>query len=86
MKNIQPITIWKDGESLQATIFKMYISYDNLESAATFQYDLCDDQSKSLISGNMSIGGDDYINWSSSLDSNNDAYQYGATVLNLVII
>lgn len=86
MKNIQPITIWKDGESLQATIFKMYISYDNLESTATFQYDLCDNQLKSLISGNISIGGDDYTNWSTSVDSNNDAYHYGATVLNLVII
>lgn len=85
MKNIQPITIWKDGESKIATILKMYISYDNLESTATFQYELCDGQIKSLINGNINISGTDYLNWGGSGDSNEEAYLYGATVLNLTI-
>lgn len=85
MKNIQPITVWKDGVSVQASILKMYISYDNLESTATFQYELCDDQIKSVINGNINISGLDYLNWGSSGDSNEEAYLYGATVLNLVI-
>jgi len=85
MKNIQSITIWKDGETFQATILKMYISYDNLESTATFQYDLCDEQLKPLINGNIIINGTDYLNWGSSGDSNNESYLYGASFLNLTI-
>jgi hypothetical protein len=85
MKNIQPITIWKDGESKISTILKMYISYDNLESTATFQYELCDDQIKTLINGNINISGTDYLNWGGSGDSNEEAYFYGATLLNLTI-
>ena len=85
MKNIQSITIWKDGETFQATILKMYISYDNLESTATFQYDLCDEQLKPLINGNIIINGTDYLNWGSSGDSNDEAYLYGASFLNLAI-
>lgn len=85
MKNIQSITIWKDGETFQATILKMYISYDNLESTATFQYDLCDEQLKPLINGSIIINGTDYINWGSSGDSNEEAYLYGASFLNLTI-
>lgn len=85
MKNIQPITIWKDGESKQVSILKMYISYDNLESTATFQYDLCDDQIKSLVNGSINISGSNYVNWGSSGDSNEEAYLYGASYLNLTI-
>lgn len=86
MRNIQPITVWKDGESLQATILKMYISYDDLESTATFQYDLCNEEIKSLVNGSFSISGTDYLNWGGSGDSNNEAYVYGASILNLTII
>lgn len=85
MKTIQPITIWKDGETVQATILKMYISYDNLESTATFQYDLCDNQINSLINGSINISGGEYVSWGSSGDSNDEAYLYGASYLNLTI-
>ena len=85
MKTIESINVWKDGQNQQAVIIKMYISYDNLESTATFQYDLCDSEMKSLINGSISINGDDYINWGGSGDSNNEAYIYGATQLNLTI-
>ena len=85
MKTIEPINVWKDGENKQAIIFKMYISYDDLQSTATFQYDLCDSEVNSLINGSFSINGDDYINWGTNGNSNEDAYVFGASVLNLVI-
>jgi hypothetical protein len=85
MKNIQPITIWKDGESKNASILKMYISYDNLESTATFQYELCDDQLKSLANGSITIDSNDYTTWGNSGNSNDEAYSYGANFLNLTI-
>lgn len=85
MKTIQPIDIWKDGQSKQATIFKMYISYDDLNTTATFQYQLCDDSLWSIAEGRLSIHGTEYENWGSSGDSNEEAYVYGATALNLTI-
>jgi hypothetical protein len=85
MKTIQPITIWKDGETFQATLLKMYISYDDLKSTATFQYDLCNDQIKSLINGSINISGSEYLSWGSSGNSNDEAYLYGASHLNLTI-
>jgi len=85
MKTIQSINIWKDGQLKQANLFKMYISYDDLNSTATFQYQLCDDTFKPISEGSLSIYGNDYLNWGNSGDSNLEAYTYGATQLNLVI-
>ena len=85
MKTIQPIDIWKDGQLQQATILKMYISYDDLNTTATFQYQLCDDSLWSIAEGRLSIHGAEYANWGSSGDSNEEAYVYGATALNLTI-
>ena len=85
MKTIQPIDIWKDGELKQATILKMYISYDDLNTTATFQYQLCNDLLNSIAESKLSIHGADYANWGSSGDSNQEAYLYGATTLNLTI-
>ena len=85
MKTIQSIDIWKDGQSKQATILKMYISYDDLKSTATFQYQLCDDSLCSIADGSLSIYGDNYLNWGGSGDSNEEAYVFGASQLNLTI-
>ena len=63
----------------------MYISYDNLKSTATFQYELCDAAGCALVSGSLSIYGDTYASWGNSGDSNTEAYQYGASSLNLTI-
>lgn len=86
MKTIQAIQIWKDGELKSASIFNMYISYDNLSSTATFQYQLFNDDLCIVAESKLSIHGDDYLLWGSSGDSNAEAYNYGATLLNLTII
>jgi ethanolamine utilization protein EutQ (cupin superfamily) len=85
MKTIQPIDIWKDGQSKQANIFKMYISYDDLMNTATFQYQLLDDSLCPVAEGRLQIHGDEYANWGGSGDSNEEAYVYGAAQLNLTI-
>lgn len=85
MKTIQPISIWKDGASLSASIFKMYISYDDLASSATFQYQLLDENLLPVTFGSLTISGTDYANWGSSGDSNAEAYVYGATTLSLTV-
>lgn len=86
MKQIQPLTIWRDGVSEEATYIKLYISYDNLESFCMFQYQLLDINSYPIAEGSRSIDGQEYINWGSSGDSNNEAYQIVASMLNLTLV
>jgi hypothetical protein len=86
MKQIQPLTIWKDGISEDAVYLKLYISYDDLESFCMFQYQLLDTNMYPIAEGNRSVSGQEYIDWGSSGDSNNEAYQIVATMLNLTLI
>ena len=89
MKQIEPITIWKNGESQEANLLVAYIINDNLESSCTFYYQLCssgeqpDTIGQSLADGNVTMSGDDYLNWDNSNDA---AYSYIAEKLNLVIL
>lgn len=82
MKNIQPIKVWKDGAIESATILNMYISFDDLSTTAVFYYDLFNDALVQLAEGKISMSGADYQNWD---DSNDAAYAFAATQLNLVI-
>jgi hypothetical protein len=86
MKNIQPINIWTAGETLEAVVLRLYISYDDLESQANFIYQLCTIDSFCVAEGSLPITGADYTNWGSSGDSNNEAYNYAASQLNLILI
>lgn len=82
MKNIQPIKVWKDGAIESATIFNMYISFDDLSTTAVFYYNLFNDSMVKLAEGKFEMTGTDYQNWD---DSNDAAYAFAATQLNLVI-
>jgi hypothetical protein len=89
MKPIEPITIWKNGESQEASLLNAYIINDNLESSCTFYYQLCssgeqpDTIGQSLAEGNVSMSGEDYLAWDGD---NNYAYTYIAQQLNLTLI
>lgn len=89
MKPIEPIQIWKNGESQEANLLVAYIINDNLESACTFYYQLCssgeqtDTIGQSLAEGNVSMSGEDYLAWDGD---NNYAYTYIAQQLNLTLI
>lgn len=82
MKTIQPISLWKDGAIEVASIIDMYISYDDLKSQCAFQYVLYNDTFSNLANGKIDMLGQDYIDWDNSNDS---AYTYAASVLNLQI-
>jgi hypothetical protein len=79
--NIQPITIWKNGEAKTATQISITIISDNLTDSATFYYRLLTEESEQVAEGNVGISGEDYANWF----SNEDAYTYVADKLNLVL-
>jgi hypothetical protein len=84
MKNIQPINVWKDGETKAATTLTLFITFDNLETEAVFEYHLSDADANSLVKGSFTIADGDYQLWGQSLDANTDAYNYAAALLNLV--
>ena len=89
MKPIQPVTIWKNGESQEANLLNAIIINDNLENSCTFYYQLCssgeqpDTIGQSLTEGNVTMSGEDYLGWT----GNNDyAFSYIAEKLNLTLI
>ncbi len=93
MKPIQPVTLWVNGQQIQANYLSAYIVNDNLESSATFYYalvnrDYVDTEpvDTSLTAGNVTIEGQEYINWGNSGDINNDAYVILADKLNLTLL
>jgi len=91
--NIQPVSIWSNGQSKQASELDARIIYDDLATSATFYYELKEaivhDENgvasggAVLSVGNVAMDGQDYIDWD---NSNEAAYQYIAGKLNLVII
>jgi hypothetical protein len=90
MKQIQPVQIWLNGQVVTADLLNVSLAYDNLLDFATFQYKLfqsvVDQEPKFLITGNLSIQGEDYIIWGSTADINEAAYIWVADQLNLTII
>jgi hypothetical protein len=93
MKPIEPITIWKNGESQEANLLNAYIVNDNLESYCSFYYSLNASGEgtdamplvigQTLADGNITMSGQDYLDWD---NSNDEAYTYIAEKLNLVIL
>ena len=93
MKPIEPVTIWKNGESQEANLLNAYIINDNLSTACSFYYQLCASGEgtealplvigQTLAEGNVQMSGQDYLDWD---NSNEAAYVYIAEKLNLTII
>jgi hypothetical protein len=86
MKQIQPVSIWYNGQMIQATIFNMTSISDNLTDQCTFYYQLLSATNIQLAEGNLTMTGFDYEAYSTSPDSNAYAYQWGATQLNLTLV
>ena len=93
MKQIKPVTIWKNGESQEANLLNAYIINDNLATSCSFYYQLCSSGEgteamplvigQTLAEGNVTMQGDEYLAW----DGSNDyAFSYIATKLNLTLI
>lgn len=93
MKQIEPVTIWKNGQSQEANLLNAVIINDNLATTCSFYYQLCSSGEgtealplvigQTLAEGNVTMSGDDYLGW----DGSNDyAFSYIATKLNLTLI
>jgi len=93
MKPIEPVTIWKNGESQEANLLNAYIVNDNLDSSCSFYYSLNAGGDgteamplvigQTLAEGNLTMDGENYLAW----DGDNDyAFTYIAEKLNLTLI
>ena len=86
MKEIQPVSIWYNGQIIAATLFNMVCTNDNLVDNATFYYQLFVNQNLQVADGVLTMSGVDYISYSTSITANEYAYQWGATQLNLTLV
>lgn len=85
--SIQPVTIWVNGQSKTANYIIARSIYDDLNTEAIFYYQLTDDQSGSVVTdGNVTMSGQDYIDWDASADINLAAYEYLCEQLNLILV
>ena len=85
--SIQPVTIWVNGQSKTANYIIARSIYDDLNTEAIFYYQLTDDQSGSVVTdGNVTMSGQDYIDWDASPDINLAAYEYLCEQLNLILV
>ncbi len=101
-KQIQPVNIWINGEVKVAEQFSLRSINDDLETNATFYYDLKEADvvsqdvdgsdittpGASIANGNLYMNGQDYSDWGnqSGVDINTWAYEWAAAKLNLTII
>jgi|LauGreDrversion2_3_1035106.scaffolds.fasta_scaffold131594_2 hypothetical protein len=85
MKQIQPFTLWVNGQQATAILFSLIIINDNLSSSATFYWQLLDADASKLADGNLTIGEPDYDVWGSTADINQAAYEWAASKLNIVL-
>ena len=93
MKKIEPVTIWKNGESQEANLLNAIIINDNLQSSCSFYYSLCASGEgteamplvigQTLAEGNITMDGKNYLAWDGD---NNYAFTYIAEKLNLTLI
>jgi hypothetical protein len=82
--NIQPVSIWNNGQSKEASELDARIIYDDLATSCTFYYELKEGVSGAALSvGNVAMDAQDYIDWD---NSNDEAYVYIAGKLNLSIV
>jgi hypothetical protein len=87
MKTIQPVSIWDNGQVLEAKILNAYAVIVTLGTSATFYYALFAEnadgsQGSQVAQGNLYMTGEAYTQW--TVDSY--AWDWVAAELNLTII
>jgi len=83
MKTISPISIWQNGQNVQATLLNTFAVNVLLGEFATFWWGILDADLSQIQQGNITMSGEDYTKW-----GNDDQYawEYVAKSLNLTII
>ena len=96
-KQIQPVTIWVNGESKSAEYFQVTCINDNYENSATNYWQLftksvdaegVESIGEQVAQGNLTIQGAEYVEWGDvpAMSINAWIYNWSAEQLNLVIL
>ena len=96
-KQIEPVTIWSNGQSKVAEYLQVTGINDNYESSATNYWQLftkvvdsegVESKGEAVAQGNLTISGQDYINWGDqpAMAINEWIYDWSADKLNLTIL
>jgi hypothetical protein len=93
MAQIQPITLWIQGQTKTANAFDLSIVNDDLATRAVLYYRLgSETQSETetqtiwLQDGNLTIDGQAYQDWDADTSANEWIYNWAAEQLNITII
>jgi hypothetical protein len=84
MVNIQPVSIWINGEVKTAVSLNLISLDNNLYNTCLFQYFLYDADGIQLITANITMIGQDYVEYTISANSNEYAYNWACTTLHLI--
>jgi hypothetical protein len=86
MKTIEPVSIWDNGQTVEATILNAYAVNVTLGTSATFYYQLLSQTAEGNVGqqvtqGNLSMTGEAYQEW----NQDEFAWEWVAEQLNLTI-
>jgi hypothetical protein len=88
MKTITPVSVWFNGQEVQASVLNASCSLDNLVNLATFNYQLMQiilidnlEYTVPVVNGQQTMSGTDYDAW----ETNEYAFNWIASQLNLTI-
>lgn len=96
-KQISPVNVWVNGESKSAEYFQVTCINDNYENSATNYWQLftkvvdaegVESQGEAVAQGNLTISGEQYVEWGDvpAMSVNAWIYNWTAEQLNLTII
>lgn len=96
MRQIQPVNILIKGSYVPANYFDVECIYDNLKNKATFKYSYISvtdyvDMPGSYITEvlqteKINMEGQDYIDWNTTTDINNEAVVWVANQVNVILV
>lgn len=96
-KQIEPVSVWVNGTSKVAEYLQVIGINDNYESSATNYWQMftkvvdeegVESKGEAVAQGNLTISGQDYINWGDqpAMAINDWIYDWSASQLNLILV
>lgn len=86
IQDIKPIAIWSEGNYIDVVKLGVKISNDDMVQEAAFQYSLFTEQDVPLTGGFVNIKGEDYKNWGSTGNPNQEAIVWVADKINVELV
>lgn len=86
ISNIQSFPIWFDGKFFDVDRLGVKISSDDMVQEAVFQYSLFTPDNVPITGGFVKIDGENYKNWGSTGNTNQEAIVWVANKINVELL